>query len=106
MRTIAITRYATAGYIAFLTALSWGLSAALIFLVRLYQSLLGPILGGHCRFQPTCSNYAIDAIRNCGPLKGLRLSVWRILRCHPYSKGGYDPAPEAPERQSATAVTP
>lgn len=96
MHTFGITHCAARCYIGFLTVLSRAVAAALTFLVRAYQVLLGRVLGGHCRFQPTCSAYAIDAIRNCGPIKGLRLSVWRVLRCQPFCKGGYDPAPEAP----------
>lgn len=96
MRPNAITHYLASGYVAVLTAVLWVFSAGLILLVRAYQAALGPVLGGHCRFQPTCSNYAIDAIRNCGPIKGLRLAVWRVLRCHPLAKGGYDPTPEPP----------
>jgi hypothetical protein len=105
MRTFSITYYAASCYIAILTVLLRTVAAALIFLVRAYQVLLGRIFGGHCRYQPTCSAYAIDAIRNCGPIKGLRLSVWRVLRCHPFSKGGYDPAPEAPGSATSNAVT-
>lgn len=70
------------------------LSYPLIFLVRLYQVTLSPLIGGSCRFHPTCSNYAIGALREHGPFKGLYLSVKRILRCHPWHAGGYDPVPE------------
>lgn len=62
--------------------------------IRLYQRTISPWLGPHCRFRPTCSNYAIEAIRRHGVLKGLALGTWRILRCHPFSKGGYDPVPQ------------
>ncbi len=105
MHAISITRYCATGYIAVLTVLSRAVAAALIFLVRAYQIVFGPVMGGHCRFQPTCSVYAIDAIRNCGPIKGFRLSVWRVLRCHPFSNGGYDPAPEVPGSESKNIVT-
>jgi uncharacterized protein len=98
MHAKSVTHYVASCYIAILTMVSRAFSWVLILLVRSYQVVLGAMLGGHCRFQPTCSTYALDAIRNCGPLKGLRLAIWRILRCHPFSKGGYDPAPEPPEK--------
>jgi len=62
-----------------------------LFLIRFYQFCLSPLLGGRCRFVPSCSNYAIDAINTFGPIKGTLLALWRILRCNPFSKGGYDP---------------
>ncbi len=99
MRTSGITYVVATCYIATLTAVSRVCSWLLILLVRGYQVALGPMMGGHCRFLPTCSNYAIDAIRNCGPMKGLRLITWRILRCHPFADGGYDPAPEPPGKR-------
>jgi len=64
----------------------------LIFLVLLYRVTLGMVWGGHCRFQPTCSQYMIDAIRKHGPIKGLWRGVKRIGRCHPFGGDGYDPA--------------
>jgi putative membrane protein insertion efficiency factor len=60
-------------------------------LVRLYQVSLGPFMGGHCRFMPTCSQYAIDALTAHGALRGSWLTVRRISRCHPFGGGGYDP---------------
>jgi len=62
-----------------------------IGLVRAYQLLLSPHLGRTCRFHPSCSNYAIQAFREYGVLKGLVLSVHRLLRCHPWGGHGYDP---------------
>jgi putative membrane protein insertion efficiency factor len=62
-----------------------------IGLVRAYQLILSPHLGGTCRYQPTCSNYAIQAFREYGVLKGLVLSVHRLFRCHPWGGHGYDP---------------
>lgn len=64
-----------------------------IFLIRLYQKLLSPLLGNNCRFQPTCSNYAIQAIKLHGVLKGTWLTLKRILKCHPLHEGGEDPVP-------------
>lgn len=65
----------------------------LIFLIKLYQWVLSPYLGHYCRFLPTCSRYAIEAIRTHG-YKGVILSIIRILRCNPYcSKCGFDPVP-------------
>jgi len=65
----------------------------LIFLVRGYQVTLSPMLGGACRFEPSCSNYMIEAITVHGAAKGMLLGFWRILRCHPFGKSGYDPVP-------------
>lgn len=63
--------------------------------VRLYQKTISPLLGaGKCRFYPTCSNYAIEAIKKHGAIKGCFLALKRILRCNPFCKGGYDPVPE------------
>ncbi len=66
-------------------------SAGLILLARLYQATLGPILGGQCRFVPTCSEYWIQSLRAHGAVGGAMRGLWRLLRCHPFSKGGYDP---------------
>ena len=66
---------------------------ALIALVRFYQVYISPLKGPSCRFVPTCSAYAIEAITKYGALKGSALSLWRILRCNPFCKGGYDPVP-------------
>ncbi|MBI1933381.1 MAG: membrane protein insertion efficiency factor YidD [Ignavibacteriales bacterium] len=65
---------------------------AFIFLIRLYQKVISPMFPPSCRFYPTCSNYAIDSLNKYGVLKGGIKSVWRILRCNPFNKGGYDPA--------------
>ena len=64
----------------------------LILLVLAYRATLGPFLGGHCRFHPTCSQYAIDAVTKYGPWRGAWKTLKRLLRCHPWSTGGYDPA--------------
>ncbi|GAA4465041.1 membrane protein insertion efficiency factor YidD [Novipirellula rosea] len=59
--------------------------------IRFYQMAISPMLGPHCRFTPTCSQYAVEAIRKYGVLRGSVKAVWRILRCHPWHPGGYDP---------------
>lgn len=66
---------------------------ALLALIRFYQRSISPLSGPHCRFTPTCSQYAYEAIAKYGPFKGIRLALWRILRCQPFGKGGYDPVP-------------
>lgn len=66
---------------------------ALIALVRGYQVALSPIMGGACRFEPSCSAYMIEALKVHGAMKGVLLGLWRILRCHPFGKHGYDPVP-------------
>lgn len=65
----------------------------MLFLIRLYRRYLSPMLGPHCRYTPTCSQYAIEAIEKYGALKGGWLALRRILRCHPFHPGGYDPVP-------------
>jgi putative membrane protein insertion efficiency factor len=65
----------------------------MIALVRLYQWTIRPVIGANCRFEPSCSHYAIDALRLHGPLQGSGLAVWRILRCNPWNEGGFDPVP-------------
>ena len=62
-----------------------------IGLVRLYQLLLSPLSGASCKYHPSCSRYAIDALRRYGFLRGSALAAWRLLRCHPSSHGGVDP---------------
>ena len=66
----------------------------LIILIRGYQLLISPILGNNCRFYPSCSCYAREAIVVHGSIKGVWLTIRRLLRCHPYHPGGYDPVPE------------
>lgn len=66
----------------------------LIFIIRLYQIFLSPLLGKNCRFLPTCSRYAIQAIDRHGAFVGTKLAVRRICRCHPFNPGGYDPVPD------------
>ena len=65
-----------------------------IALIRLYQRFISPLTGAHCRYYPTCSQYAIEALKKHGFVKGSILSAKRILRCNPLFKGGVDPVPE------------
>ena len=65
----------------------------LILPIRFYQRYISPLKPATCRFTPTCSQYAIEAIRKHGPFKGLALAIWRILRCNPWGGSGYDPVP-------------
>ena len=64
---------------------------AIIALVRVYQFTLSPIFGRQCRFRPTCSHYMIEAVEKYGALRGGLKGLWRILRCNPFTRGGYDP---------------
>ena len=74
-------------------AVMHGLGWLLIQPMRFYQRYISPLTPPTCRFTPSCSNYAIQAIRKHGPFKGLALAVWRILRCNPWGGSGYDPVP-------------
>jgi putative membrane protein insertion efficiency factor len=69
-----------------------------IIIIRAYQMLISPLSRGKCRFIPTCSNYAIEAIDRHGVIYGMYLSVRRVLRCNPFNPGGYDPVPEKKEK--------
>ena len=69
------------------------LSWLLVQPIRFYQLCSSPLLGPSCRFTPTCSEYAKQAILKHGPIKGLYLAIWRILRCNPWGGSGYDPVP-------------
>ena len=61
--------------------------------IRFYRAFISPLTPPSCRFTPTCSQYAIEALRKHGPFRGLALAVWRILRCNPWGGSGYDPVP-------------
>ena len=63
----------------------------LLAIIRFYRTSVSPLTASHCKYIPTCSQYGIEAIERFGALKGTALTVWRILRCNPFSKGGYDP---------------
>jgi len=79
-----------------------GKSAAawmLLLLVRFYITFLSPFFGGACRFHPSCSNYAAEAIARHGAMRGLSLALRRLLRCNPFIKGGFDPVPDELPRQ-------
>ena len=65
----------------------------LIGLIRLYRLLLSPLLGGQCRFAPSCSRYAEEAVRVHGAIRGSLMAAWRVARCSPLTRGGYDPVP-------------
>ena len=65
----------------------------LVLFVCAYQVLLSPLFRGCCRFEPSCSNYAIEALQVHGAFKGSLLAAWRLLRCHPFGSYGYDPVP-------------
>ena len=84
----------------------------LIALIRIYQWTLRPFIGANCRFFPTCSEYAVEALRAHGALRGTWLAAWRILRCNPWNSGGYDPVPacqcrlnKAPRRLTCSGET-
>lgn len=62
--------------------------------IAAYQRLVSPALPRRCRYEPTCSAYATQSIRRFGPVKGLLLACWRLLRCNPFSHGGFDPVPD------------
>ncbi len=64
-----------------------------IYLIKFYQKFISPLKPPSCRFYPTCSQYAIESIKKYGSIKGSYLAVKRIIRCHPFNPGGYDPVP-------------
>jgi uncharacterized protein len=69
-----------------------------IYIIKIYQYLISPLFPPSCRFYPSCSNYAIIAFERFGVFRGGFLSIKRILKCHPYHPGGYDPVPEKEEK--------
>jgi len=87
--------------IAPLRWLSGAMAAVLVLMVCVYRLTLRPLLGGQCRFTPSCSEYFIQAVRLRGPVVGLALGVWRICRCNPLGKSGYDPVPERRDAENS-----
>lgn len=69
------------------------MNKVLIALIRVYQYTLSPMLGQRCKYYPSCSNYAVAALREHGAVRGTGLAAWRLLRCNPFSNGGCDPVP-------------
>jgi len=67
----------------------------LVTLIRAYQWLLSPFLGQNCRYHPSCSHYAVEAVERHGPVRGTWMALRRVGRCHPWHEGGYDPVPPA-----------
>jgi putative membrane protein insertion efficiency factor len=84
-----------------MTRLGWP-QRLLILPLRAYRLLLSPWLGNQCRFEPSCSRYAIEAIERRGALQGSYLATRRVLRCHPWCEGGHDPVPGAEPAPSSS----
>jgi putative membrane protein insertion efficiency factor len=80
------------------------MKSLLVWLLRGYQLLLSPLLGQNCRFYPTCSNYAIEALRTHGAARGSLLAARRVCRCHPWNEGGVDLVPPRAHKHSTTAA--
>lgn len=82
------------------------MKTVLVWILRGYQILLSPMLGQRCRFYPTCSNYAIEALRTHGAARGTLLAARRVCKCHPWNEGGVDLVPPPPplEKHSSTAA--
>ena len=81
------------------------IARALLWLIRLYQAALSPLLGRTCRFHPSCSHYAAACIEHHGAARGALLSARRIARCHPFHPGGYDPPPPADKSDALASAT-
>lgn len=81
------------------------MSKVLIALIRVYQYALSPMFGQRCKYYPSCSSYAVDALREYGALRGTGMACWRILRCNPFSHGGYDPVPPRHDRDDRDALS-
>lgn len=80
------------------------MNRVLVALLRAYQLAVSPFLGQNCRFYPTCSNYAIEAVRTHGAARGSWLAMRRVGKCHPWHEGGVDLVPPAAEKNSSTAA--
>ena len=72
----------------------------LILLIRFYQKFISPMFPAKCRFYPTCSQYTLEAVKEHGAIKGTYLGIKRILKCHPFHEGGYDPVPKKENKNS------
>ena len=72
----------------------------LILLIRFYQKFISPMFPAKCRFYPTCSQYTLEAVKEHGAIKGTYLGIKRILKCHPFHEGGYDPVPKKGNKNS------
>lgn len=81
------------------------LQKSLIFLLQVYRYLISPLIGQYCRFYPSCSQYAQIAIKRFGSCKGSYMTVRRLLRCHPWHTGGYDPVPPLPVSKLPTKMS-
>jgi putative membrane protein insertion efficiency factor len=77
----------------------------LLVLLRLYKRAVSPVLGPCCRFEPSCSAYAEEAIHTHAVLRGLGLAAWRVLRCHPFARAGLDPVPPRSTRTTTTTTS-
>jgi putative membrane protein insertion efficiency factor len=75
----------------------------LIAVLRAYKRLVSPLLRPSCRYLPTCSEYAMEALERHGVIRGCALAFWRVLRCHPFAHGGYDPVPSTEYRVLSTS---
>ena len=73
----------------------------LLAILRFYKRCISPLLPNACIYTPTCSEYAMEAIQKHGVLKGTGLAIWRVLRCNPFMKGGYDPVPEPKKKKES-----
>jgi uncharacterized protein len=87
-----------------LWVVGWPARTALVALILVYRRTVGVLVAGRCRFHPTCSAYALEAVRVHGAVKGTVLSAWRVLRCSPLTSGGLDPVPPAGAWRSEAAV--
>ncbi|MCR5033011.1 MAG: membrane protein insertion efficiency factor YidD [Lachnospiraceae bacterium] len=80
------------------------MKALLIYLIKLYQKYLSPLKSTKCPYYPSCSEYGREAVETYGAFKGSFLALWRILRCNPFSKGGYDPVPKMRKKYFSTRM--
>ena len=84
--------------------LKYGLRQLLLRAIRLYRFAISPMMGPHCRFEPTCSQYALTAIQEHGVVSGLWLTLKRLSKCHPLHRGGFDPVPRGLERSTKVTI--